>query len=286
MDSETRRKVVVQRAGSEFGVFEAEEFDSLVKQGMFSPTDLCREEGEEGWVAFEAFVKRRKVRVYREPVVSKPEVEVQELPAPTRKVETSGWGIALVILFILATVVAVSWGVLQSMEVQEWKDRASALLAENEKLRAREAASFAENDLVPPGVIRGRVIFRNAQGRRVLIPGIRLRLFRRAELQEALTPALENLSQTIVPNPLSTLLRGLPTELEATVTDASGAFEFHKQEPGEYVVQTSVVDKRTGRLRAWFLTVDTRDELNTPIFITESNSVAFLDPLLIFNPAR
>ncbi|MCX7869773.1 MAG: hypothetical protein N2322_07450, partial [Terrimicrobiaceae bacterium] len=276
----------VQRAGAEFGVFDPEEFERLRAEGAFFPTDLCREEGEEGWTAFETFARRRTVHAYGAAQPSGEAPRAWSTGRGSRRPSPAGPLAALMILLLLAGAAIGSWGVLQHLDAREWKARAAQLKAELETLRAAPPAAPQEPDLAPMGTIRGRVILKSAQGRRIAISGVKLRLFPRAELERHLAEIVPQAAAPGTADPLAALLASLPAAIEVTATDASGVFEFHPPEPGEYVVQTSIVESPTGKLRAWFLAVDTRDHLNTPLFLTEANAVAVINPLLILNEAR
>jgi len=191
--------------------------------------------------------------------------------------------LGLLFLVVLLLVVAGlgSWGYLQWLDARSWESRAAELNAQLEALNETMPKPSAEPDLAPPGVIRGRMILKNNQGRRIPIPGARIRLFDRASLEKFLWAEVPGILKSDAPNPLVVLLAQLPKPLETTTSDTSGNYAFHPPEPGDYVVQTSVLDKTTGSIRAWFLAVDSRDPLNTPVNFTEANAVAVLVPMLI-----
>ena len=158
----------------------------------------------------------------------------------------------------------------------EWKQK-----YENVLFAAREVAS---NDLV-----RGKVILRDATGKRIILPGIKIRLYPRAEIEEFLSERYKRIADAggTDANRLSAhFLKTIPLPIETTTTDSDGRFDCKIPQPGEYVIQTGIRSGKTGGLRLWFVAFDSRDPLNTPVDITETNAVQQFNPLFMLVDGR
>ena len=148
---------------------------------------------------------------------------------------------------------------------------------------------FAAREVAASDLVRGKVIIRDATGKRTVLPGIKVRLYPRAELEAFLSGRYACISEAGGTDPahLSThFLKNIPVPIETTTTDSDGRFECNIPQPGEYVIQTSIRSAKTGELRLWFVNFDSRDPLNTPVDITESNAVQQFNPLLMLVEGR
>ena len=81
-------------------------------------------------------------------------------------------------------------------------------------------------------------------------------------------------------------LKNIPAPIQTTTTDSDGRFECKIPQPGEYVLQTAIRSAKTGALRLWFVSFDSRDPLNTPVDITESNVVRQFNPIFMVVEGR
>lgn len=166
-----------------------------------------------------------------------------------------------------------------------------------EKARAENAAwekkyqdvLFAARDVAADNEVRGRVIIRDATQKRVLLPGIKMRLYRRAAIEAYLNERHARIAEAggnDRARVTSHFLKDLPTPLESCSTNSDARFDFKIPEPGEYVIQTSIRSGVNGETRLWFVAFDSRDPLNTGVDITESNSVQQFNPLFMLMDGR
>ncbi len=161
-------------------------------------------------------------------------------------------------------------------ECAEWKEKFHKVL-------------FAAREVADGGFVRGRIILRDATGRRTALPGVKLCIYPRAQIESHLNARHE--TESLAGGTDSTrlaahYLKGLPDALDSTSSDSDGRFELKVPEPGEYIVQTAIRSKKTGQLRLWFVRFDSNDPLNTPVDITESNGVQQFNPLLMIVDGR
>lgn len=299
MEDANPPRIIVQRAGGELRYFSREEFGQWLAQGMFSPTDLCREEGrQEPWMPIEAYARRREAAAAREKfsaasaassTVSFAPAEPSSLPfpKPPTRLPALNVGILWLLLAILVLAgLAAGWAVWESLALRQAEEEAARLRAELKARATLQTQETTPGDVAPPGVLRGRVILRNAQGRRIALPAIKVKLYRGEELQRHLQQHIPAILASGASDPLHQLLSQLPDPILSSLSDANGVFEFRGLAKEDYILHSSILDSASGKLRTWFLSVDGGDALNTPIYLTESNAMVVLEPLLIIQPAR
>lgn len=139
------------------------------------------------------------------------------------------------------------------------------------------------------GVVHGRVVLRDKQGRRRAIPGVVVRLYDRAVVEEHLAKRAAEVPATGFDGESSIVSHfagNLPTPIVSGTTDSAGSFELVAPGPGEYVIQAGTVEKSTRALRFWLLHVNAADPLNTAVEINPENEVKVFDPLLMIREAR
>jgi hypothetical protein len=152
------------------------------------------------------------------------------------------------------------------------------------KQAAYEGLQTADREVADPDVVRGRLILRDMSGHRVPVPAAKLLLFRRDVIEEYLwekakaAPALESdiARAAYFASPL-------PDAIAEATTDREGRYEFKISEPGEYIIHTGIASNVNARpgARLWFVAFDSRDPINTPVDITETNGVVNFDPVFM-----
>lgn len=199
---------------------------------------------------------------------------------------SQAWLAAAVTGVLLAFAGLGAWGLSARWQSQE-------MARENERLaaRLREAQPARgpfdpQTGLVEPGVLRGWVILKTWDGKRRPAPHVRLKLYDRQKIEAHLAAEIPRILKAEGRGALATLVAELPEPIATSVTDSNGAFEFRSEQPGDFVIVASALIHPQGVLRVWFLGVDAADPFNTPIFLTESNALVSLDPLLAIQPAR
>jgi hypothetical protein len=287
-DSES--KIAVRRAGKIIGEFAPEDFDRRAEAGEFVATDLCRDHLRADWLPLDVVRKRRMARVF-----SKAEILTEEATAWPPSSKRSGRGrsrgipaeilLALFLALIVAAV-ASAWGYYQTLDRRATATRLETALADAEKLRAELKTATSALGGVPEGTVSGQVILRNQARQRTVIPGMKIRLYRRSDLEDYLRQRFEEFRAAPPQDAISALLSGMPSPLDTTATDTDGKFSIQLPEPGQYVLQTSTLDRKTRDMRIWMLTFDSADTLNTPILISEFNASTTFDPLLILTEGR
>lgn len=191
---------------------------------------------------------------------------------------------------LTVSAVAIVWAM--TMSAVAWNLRASldkerAANAEWEK--KYQNVLFAAREVAESNLVRGRVILRDADGKRVSLPGIKMRLYPRAQMETYLADRYAKIAEAGGTDPTrlaAHFLKNIPNAIEVVSTNSDGRFEFKIPEPGEYVIQTSIRSAKNGAMRLWFVTFDSRDPLNTAVDLTESNAVQQFNPLFMLVEGR
>ena len=197
------------------------------------------------------------------------------------------------LIAVFALAIAGGFGMfawLQQQEIGSLKNQ----LAETEKAYAESKESvqkltIAAREVAESNVVRGRMVLRDESGQRIAMPALEVRLFPKKAIQEHLDERHASAVQQGLTDParLTThYLKDLPRPLDVTSTDSHGRFELKVPEPGDYVIQTHLYSKKTGGTRIWFVSFDSREPLNTPVDISESNWVRDFNPLLMIFEGR
>lgn len=264
---------------------------SLLETGHLKPGDECYDADTDSWVPLGEYVKNiagfsKSARSSgRSPAALE---EQKSAPAGHGSAQIFLW-----LLVILACAVAGGAGFFAWTQREEM-DSLRSRLAASEEAKAGFKKQCDEALLMGPGVVpndrvRGRGILRDATGARSPLPGISVRLFSRTAIQahlEARHLALTPETGTDPSQLAVHYMEDLPQPIETTTTDADGRFEIKVPEPGDYVVQTSLKSLGTGEMRLWFVSFDSRDQLNTPVDINDSNAARQFIPLLMLVDGR
>lgn len=282
-------RVPVSREGSPLGEFAALQIPSLFETGYFRASDQVFDFDENKWVPVADFVRAQPGFGRRSVGEGGNGGGLSGGRRSSRQSsQFAGWIVASLFL-----VLAVGAGLLFVARQAEL-DRAKASLAgaeaevahlraENNRLQLR-----ASPDL-PEGVVTGRMIVRDANNRRIAPPNVKIRLFSREAIEAHAAKRHAELtgSENGDENRLAVHFgSGLPTPILTTATDSRGRFEFPISEPGQYVIQASARSARSGASYTWFLGFDSRDSLNTPIDLNESNRSRQFHPLFLITEGR
>lgn len=289
-----QKNVFVARDGKVIGEFPVMQLPSLLETGRIFQTDYCYDISQSEWITMAQFVEKTKF--------FKPRQETEAPPPPDNPVETvatqqrkqrfvvkaTGWIMCLVMVAALGAAVVWIWMLDQRLD-QSARDLADARDQLQKSKEQYERLSFSYREISDPGVIRGSLINRNEEGVRSAMPGMKVQLYPRDEIEAFLKKRYSDLpkdSSSMSPDDLlKHFLTDMPDPLTTTVTDASGRYEFKAPKPGEYIVYTSVTTTGQGS-RVWFLAVDSSDPLNTPVDITDSNYVRDFIPDLMIADGR
>jgi len=198
----------------------------------------------------------------------------------------------LLLGFFVAAVAfgAVLWSNKMSGEIGGLKAGLVKAAAENLEWKQKyENVLFAARDVASNDLVRGRVISRDAAGKRAVLPNVKVRLYPRAEIEAFLSDRFACIAEAGGNDPArlaSHFLKNIPLPIEATTTNSDGRFECKIPRPGEYVLQAGLRSAKTGVMQLWFVTFDSRDPLNTPVDITESNAVRQFNPVFMLTEGR
>lgn len=282
-------RVLLSREGKVLGEYHLLQVGSMLETGHLKNDDLCFDPGSNEWIPIRRFLQRTSVPEY-----ARHSQRESANPSPTSKPEQENslaWLPWLVAFFSLAAATAaVFWSLRLSSEIADLKTGLTKADAASAELRQQyQALLFAAREVAAKDVVRGRVIIRDASGKRVSLPGIRLRIYPRAKIESYLADRFAEFSDPADNDPARLFehyLKNIPAPLENTTSDSDGRFEFKIPEPGEYVIQTSIRSQQTGQMRLWFVSFDSRDPLNTAVDITESNAVQQFNPLFMIVEGR
>jgi hypothetical protein len=279
-------RVVVSRNEKILGEYHPFQMASLIETGHLRSDDECLDPETEAWVPLWIFLKGVTIpgsigdRDRAIPMLD--DDSPDELPA------WIAWLIALVCL--VAALGMGLWGWMAHEENSGLKKSlASAETASSEWKQKYQNVLFAAREIAASDLVRGRVILRDASGKRISLPGITLNLYPRRELEDHLAERFARIADAggTAPTLLAAhFLKNMPATAATTTTDSDGRFEFKIPSPGEYVIQTSLRSATTSEMQLWFVTFDSRDPLNTPVDITESNGVRQFNPLFMLVNGR
>jgi hypothetical protein len=279
-------RVSVARAGKVLGEYAVLQLPSLFETGHLSDSDCCLDEKCNEWIPLGDFLQRV-------PGYSKRSRQAAPNESPRSRGKTNRPPVAAWVVVFGALVLSFFLGLLawkQQGEIAGLQARLSAAEATNAEAKEKyQKVLFASREVAESNLVRGRVILRDASGKRVSLPGIKIRIYPRAQIESHLAARHESVAQaggTDLFRLATHFLKGMPDPLETTSTDSDGRFELKVPEPGEYVLQTGIRSAKTGEMRVWFVTFDSRDALNTPVDITESNVVRQFNPLLMLVGGR
>ena len=287
VDFEMRKKqarVTVSRGGKVLSEYATLQLPSLLETGHLRADDQCQDPESGEWVPLDVFLKGVTGFSRR----GTPMTAEAEDPLPVPSGALAAWTLAGLCLLIAAGAGVFAW--IQLEELASLRTRLAAAEQTNHDWQQKyHQVLFAAREVAPDDMVRGRAILRDAKGKRVALPGIKVRLYTRASIESHLAArheaGAEAGAEEAARSPAH-YLKNLPPPIETTSTDSDGRFELKVPEPGEYVIQTSIRSAKSGEMRLWFVTFDARDPMNTAVDITESNAVQQLNPLLMMVEGR
>jgi len=287
-------RVSVSRKDKLIGEYNLLQLGSLLETGYLLRDDLCRDPKTNETVPLRKFLDSVGTPGFSR----KPGGKMDVPDGPNHRSESRRRGgnkkqrarILQLILVVALAIAAALWVMKTFAEVTSLKQSLAKAEAENSELKQKyQNVLFAAREVAATGQVRGRVILRDASGKRASLPGIRIRLFSRAAIEAHLSDRHASIAEAEGTDPwkLSVhFLKNIPLAIETTATDSDGRFEFKIPVPGEYVIQTGIRSEKTGEMRLWFVAFDSRDPLNTAVDITESNVVRQFHPLLMLVDGR
>ena len=284
------QKVSVKRKDEVIGEYLPPQMVSLLETGHLQNADLCFDLKSGKWLPIRAFLRRGRIPGYSHK-------RGGNLPASTRgsrRRRRARRRLALRLLLAFFTMAlasgAVFWWGKTAEEIEGLNiSLATAEAANAEWKQKYENVLFAAREVSANDLVRGKIIIRDASGKRIVLPDVKVRLYRRAEIEAYLSERHAHIAEAGGTDParLSThFLKNIPAPIQTTTTDSDGRFECKIPQPGEYVLQTAIRSAKTGALRLWFVSFDSRDPLNTPVDITESNVVRQFNPIFMVVEGR
>ncbi len=279
-------RATVAREGNVFGEYPVLQIPSLLETGHLRDGDTCLDEEAGEWVPIKTFLQR--VPSYAKPSApAEPEKSHFFMDMPSW-LSVLPWFLFLSTLGAAIFLSETAWK--QRDEIADLHSRLSAAEATNAEAKEKyHKVLFASRDVASRDLVRGRIILRDASGKRVSLPGIKVRIYRRGEIEAHLAERQASVAEAGGTDPVrlaNHFLKGLPEGMETTTSDSDGRFELKVPEPGEYVIQTSIRSAKSGEGRVWFVSFDSRDPLNTPVDITESNVVQQFHALFMIAEGR
>jgi len=283
-------KIRVSRSGKIIGEYPVHEIGSLLETGHFQDEDLCCEPGGSTWVSLKSFLRKESGPGGSSDSKSEGSGSQREKRRLRRARSRNFWILLSGIISAAVVLGAYLWVGKISGETEELKARLVRSEAANLEWKQKyQNVLFAAREVAANDLVRGRVVIRDAAGKRVVLPGIKVRLYPRQEIETFLSERHARISEAGGADPASLsvhFLKQLPPPIETVATDSDGRFECKVPGPGEYVIQTSIRSAQSGAMRLWFVTFDSRDPLNTPVDITESNAVQQFNPLFMLVEGR
>lgn len=287
-------RVSVRRKEKSLGEYHPLQLASLLETGFLEKEDVCQHPETGDWISIPQFLESGAVpgfsrKVGRAEPVSDEPVEERDPEENAKKIRwTLPWVVAALAVFIALGMSFMAWKA--SRDVADLKASVAAATAKNQELEKQyQQVLFSAREVAASDLVRGRVIIRNKSGKRVALPGIKVKLYARKALEAHLADRQAKIAEIPNADPArfpGHFLKDIPVPLASTTTDSDGRFEFQLPEPGEYILQTSIRSSKTGELRLWFVRFDSRDPLNTPVDITEANAVRQFHPLLMIMDGR
>ena len=283
------QKISVKRNGEVIGDYVPPQMVSLLENGHLQNADLCFDLKSGGWIPIRAFLRRRRIPGY-------PPKRSRNFVGPTHRSRRRRARRKLTLRLLLGFFTmalasgAVFWLGKSAEEIEGLKiSLANAEALNGEWKQKYENALFAAREVASNDLVRGKVIMRDAAGRRATLPNVEVRLYSRAEIEAYLSERYSHIAEAGETDPTrlpAHFLKNIPPPIETTTTNSDGRFECKVPEPGEYVLQTAIQSEKSGSTRLWFVTFDSRDPLNTPVDITESNAVQQFNPLFMLVDGR
>ncbi len=287
MDSlDSNKKIAILRNGQPLGEYPLRELTSLLETGALKIKDQCYDPESKELRTLPDFLSRVKISG------STRSSEATELWQENLEENNHrrAWAGAISLLFLTFAVVlgATLWIGQLSAENTQLRDRlARAETGKEEMKKAWQDVMFAAREVASSDLVRGRVILRDATGKRVALPGVKVRLYSRAAIEAHLAAQAATKPETTDATRMSAhFLTELPAAIDNTTTNSDGRFECRIPEPGEYILQTSIRSAKNGAMRLWFVAFDSRDPLNTPVDITEGNVVQQFNPVFMIADGR
>jgi hypothetical protein len=280
-------KVMVARDGKSLGEYPMPQLPVRLAAGHLMPDDFCLDPETNRWIPVSDMVAKIPSYAKHARAAADPEAgyDINQPPKDLR--------IPAILLILLLLTAAFFSGIAAwrfQQDAQGLAERLAKAEAETAEWKEKfQKVLFAAREVADTGTVRGRVILRDATGRRTALPGVKLRIYPRDQIESHLNSRRETAGQAAGSDPtrLAThYLKELPAPLDVTSSDSDGRFELKVPSPGEYVIQTAIRSAKTGELRMWFVRFDSSDPLNTPVDITESNGVQQFNPLLMIVDGR
>lgn len=280
-------RVQVARDGKILAEYASLQLASLLETGVLKPGDQCFDVDTQSWRPISEFIQDIP-GFARRLAGDSPVAKTDDDDAPTPTGGPVPWILALVFLAAAVGAGLLAWS--QYLEAASLQTRLAAATKEKSELQKQfDQSQFEARGGVAKDTIQGQAIVRDTSGKRVVLPGIKVRLFPRKVIDahlEARQAALTPESGTTASQLASHFMKNLPAPVDSTTTDSDGRFELKVPEPGGYVLQTSLISAKTREMRLWFVGFDSRDPLNTPVNINDSNGVREYSPLLMVVEGR
>lgn len=285
-------RVSLSRKGIVIGEYEPRELPSLLETGFLQDDDLCLDPKTKKLVPLRRFLRGEGAPGFpgKKAEIPQPDPADSQARRQSRRSRRVRLFRFISLASLTISAVAIVWAM--TMSAVAWNLRSSlgkeqAANAEWEK--KYQNVLFAAREVAESNLVRGRVIVRDASGKRVSLPGIKMRLYPRVQLETYLADRYAKIAEAGGTDPIrlaTHFLKNIPNPIEIVSTNSDGRFEFAIPEPGEYVIQTSIRSAKTGAMRLWFVSFDSRDPLNTAVDLTESNAVQQFNPLFMLVEGR
>jgi hypothetical protein len=293
MDSEKinpTQKISVKRKDEVLGEYLPSQMVSLLETGFLQNADLCFDLKSGKWIPIRALLRRKKIPGF----ARKPGRNLLGSARGSRRRRRARSRLTFRLLLGFFTMAlasaAVFWWGKTAEEIEGLKIRLSNAEAANAEWKHKyENVLFAAREVSSNDLVRGKVIIRDTAGKRTVLPDVKVRLYPRAELEAFLSERYAHIAEAGGTDPTrlaAHFLKNIPAPIETTTTNSDGRFECKIPKPGEYVLQTGIRSAKTGALRLWFVAFDSRDPLNTPVDITESNVVRQFNPIFMLSEGR
>ncbi len=281
-------RVSVRRKDKDLGQYHPLQLGSLLETGFLEKEDVCQHPETGDWISILQFLDSGGVPGFSRRRGMKAAEESRRGSARKSRQAALPWLVAVVAVLVALGAGFFAWKTFA--EVDGLKAALAAAMAKNREMEQQyQQVLFSAREVAASDLVRGRVILRDKSGRRIALPGIKVRLYARKVLDAYLADRHARISEISDADPVRLpvhFLKDIPIPLASTTSDSDGRFEFQLSEPGEYILQTSIRSSKTGELRLWFVSFDSRDPLNTPVDITEANTVRQFHPLLMVVDGR
>lgn len=283
-------RVQISRGNTLLGEYHPLQIGSLLETGFLKETDLCLKHESTEWIPLKTFLENVDIPGFSRTIGEDEPLFIEDDPS-LQPAATHNW-IAWVVA-ALALAAALGAG-LWAWKVSQDQTSLTAAIARSEAANAElkkqyQNVLFAARETASNDLVRGRVIIRKDSGKRMALPDIKVRLYSRKTIEDHLAERQANIPDAAGTNPAHLslhFLKDLPPPAAITTSGSDGRFEMKIPEPGEYILQTSIRSAKTGQHRLWFVAFDSRDPLNTPVDITESNAVRQFNPLFMIVEGR